>query len=332
VFAGTGRPFARSCLLERADWRFAAHRAGEKNLPGESSIQKEYAMIRTCLFAAIVMAAVPAHYAAAQTYKFKTIKDGKGMNTAMHDINDKNVAVGGVFPLGVTFRNCFVLTGKTITPLNDPNGVNGTECWGISKSGAIVGDYLDANNNDIGYIDVNGTFTDVKPPKSVFTLAYGVNSSNVVIGYYLDAKGNSYGFLFDGTKYTKITIKGGTSTEGFGINDAGDYTVTTVLSDGLTHSYLFSGGTQTEIIFPNFAQTAAHHINNNGQIVATVIDSSSNYFAGVYDTKKNKYYTLSDPKAANITIGDGINDKETIVGRYQDSGGDSYGYVAKGKL
>jgi len=289
-------------------------------------------MIRTCLFAAALMAAVPAHYAAAQTYKFKTIKDGKGMNTAMHDINDSNVAVGGVFADGVTFRNCFVLTGKTITPLNDPNGVNGTECWGISKSGTIVGDYLDANNNDIAYIDVNGTFTDVKPPKSVFSLAYGVNSSNVVIGYYLDKSGNSYGFLFDGTKYTKITIKGGTGTEGFGINDAGDYTVTTTLSDGLTHSYLFVGGKSTEIAFPNYEETAAHHINNNGQIVATVIDTSGDYYAGVYDTKANAYYTLSDPLAANITIGDGINDKETVVGRYQNSDSISYGYVAKGKL
>jgi hypothetical protein len=306
---------------------------GRKNFPGESSIQKEHAMIRTCLFAAVVMAAVPAHYAAAQTYKFKTIKDGKGLNTAMHDINDSNVGVGGSFENGVTLRNCFVLTGKTKTALNDPNGVNGTECWGISKSGTIVGDYLNADNVSIGYIYTNGTFTDINPPKSVDTVVYGVNSSNVAIGYYLDSSGTSYGFLFDGTKYTNITIKGGTDTEGFGINDAGDYTVTTVLTDGLTHSYLFTGPKKkTEIIFPSAEETAAHHINNNEQIVATVIDSNGDYFAGVYDVNADAYYTLSDPLGDNITIGDGINDKETIVGRYQNSDGESYGYVAKGKL
>ena len=288
-------------------------------------------MIRTCLLAATIMAAIPAHYAAAQTYKYKTIKDGKGNNTSMHDINDKNVGVGGVFLAGVTFRNCFVLTGSKKTALNDPNGVNGTECWGISKSGAIVGDYLDANNNDIGYLDVNGTFTDIKPPKSVFTIAYGVNSSNTVIGYYLDKSGNSYGFLFDGTKYTKITVKGGTTTEGFGINDNGDYTVTTVESDGFTHSFLYSGGKSTEIVFPKYQQVAAHHINNNGQVSATIIDSNGNYFAGVYDSKKGKYYTLTDP-LGTLTIGDGINDSETVVGRYQDTNGNSYGFVAKGKL
>ena len=290
-------------------------------------------MIRTCLFAAAIMAAVPAHYAAAQTYKYKTIMDGKGNNTSMHDINDSNVGVGGVFLEGVTFRNCFVLTGKTKTALNDPNGAGGTECWGISKSGTIVGDYLNTSGASVGYIYSNGTFTDVNPPKSVDTVVYGVNSSSVAIGYYLDKSGNSYGFLFDGKKYTNITIKGGTSTEGFGINDAGDYTVTTVLSDGLTHSYLYTGGKKgTEIVFPNYAQTAAHHINNNGQIVATIIDSSGDYYAGVYDTKADAYYTLTDPLAASITIGDGINDKETVVGRYQDSSGNSYGFVAKGKL
>lgn len=288
-------------------------------------------MIRTCLLAATIMAAIPAHYAAAQTYKYKTIKDGKGNNTAMHDINDKNVGVGGVFLAGVTFRNCFVLTGSKKTALNDPNGVGGTECWGISKSGSIVGDYLNASGISVGYIYTKGAFTDVNPPKSVDTIAYGVNSSNVVIGYYLDKSGNSYGFLFDGKKYTNITIKGDTNTEGFGINDAGDYTVTTLESDGFTHSFLYTGGKPTEIIFPNYQQVAAHHLNNNGQVSATIIDSSGNYFAGVYDSKKGTYYTLTDP-LGTITIGDGINDKETVVGRYQDSSGNSYGFVAKGKL
>jgi hypothetical protein len=278
------------------------------------------------------MAAVPAHHATAQTYKFETIKDGKYQNTAIQDINDSNVGVGGVFYPGANVRNCFVLTGKTKTPLNDPNGPNGTEYWGISNSGAIVGNYINAKFISIGYIYTNGTFTDINPPNSVSTFVNGVNSSNVAIGYYLDSAGSSYGFLFDGTNYTNITIAGGTHTEGFGINDAGAYTVTTVLNDGLTHSYLFSGGTQTEITLPNSAQTIAHHINNIGQIAATIIESNGDYLAGVYDTQANQYYTLADPLANKFTAADGINDKETIVGIYTSEKGYSYGYVAKGKL
>lgn len=287
-------------------------------------------MIRTTLLAATLLTVVSAQYADAQTYKFKTVKDA-GMNTSMHDINDSNVGVGGVFEQGATVRPCIVVKGKNITTLSDPNAVNGTECWGISSNGIIVGDYFDVNLNALGYIYSNGTFTDIVPPKSTYTVVYGVNASGVAIGYYLDSKGDQYGFLFDGTKYTKIKIKGGTTVEGFGINDAGNYTVEAILSDGFEHSYLYSGKTKTEIVFPNIQQVAAHHINNNGQISATIIDSNDVYYAGVYDPNANAYYQISDPKGT-ITIGDGINDSETLVGRYQDADDNSFGYIAKGKL
>ncbi len=288
-------------------------------------------MNRTSLVAAVLLAALPAHYAAAQKYTFTTITDGKGMMTSMHDINAKGTAVGGVFASLGDVRNCFVLTGKKKTPLNDPNAVNGTECWGISSTGTIVGDYVDANEADHGYIYSNGTFSDIAPPGSVYTVVYGVNASNVAIGYYIDKKGVYFGFLYDGTKFTKLTVKGGTTTEGFGIDDAGDYTLTSVLSDGYTHSYFVQGGKRTEILFPKYEQTVLHHMNNNGQISATIIDTSGNYHCGVYDSVKDKYYTLDDPKGT-ITIGDGINDSETVVGRYQTAKSVSYGYVATGKL
>ena len=172
-------------------------------------------MIRITLLAATVLTAVFAQQATAQTYKFKKITDGKGLNTSLHDINESGVAVGGVFAPGATLRPCFVLKGKTKTALNDPNGVNGTECWGISSTGTIVGDYLDANSNEIGYIYSNGTFTDIAPPHANITVVYGVNASNVVIGYYINAKGAQIGFTYDGTTYTDIKIKGGTTNRRF---------------------------------------------------------------------------------------------------------------------
>jgi hypothetical protein len=91
------------------------------------------------------------------------------------------------------------------------------------------------------------------------------------------------------------------------------------------------GGKRTEILFPNYEQTVLHHLNNKGQISATIIDTSGNYHAGVYDSVADKYYTLDDPKGT-ITIGDGINDSATVVGRYQNAQSESFGYVATGKL
>ena len=286
-------------------------------------------MIRTGLIAAIVLAALPSHQAAAK-YKFKPVKDGT-MMTSLHDINAKGVAVGGSFAALGDVRNCFVLSKNTMTPLSDPNGANGTECWGLNSKGTVVGDYIDANNTTIGYIYVNGVFTDIAPPKSTFTTVYGVNDSNVAIGYYIDPKGGEYGFTFDGKTYKKLTVKGASTTQGFGIDNAGDYTLIAVLSDNLEHSYLVKGGVQTEIVFPNIAQVAAHHMNNKGQISATVIDSSNAEHAGIYDSVAGKYYVEDDPKGVGMTIGDGINDKLTLVGRYNDSKGNSFGFIATGK-
>jgi hypothetical protein len=288
-------------------------------------------MFRISLLAATLLAALPSSHAAAQTYKYKTITDGKGMQTSIHDINAAGTAVGGVFAALGDVRTCFVLTGGTKTPLTDPKGVNGTECWGISSNGIIVGDYIDTNTNYNGYIYNNGTFTDINPPKSTYTIVYGVNASGTAIGYYLDKNGDSFGFKFDGKTYTVIKVKNGTGTQGFGIDDAGDYTYSSILADGLEHSYLVAAGKTTELIWPTEAQATVHHMNNKGQISATVTDSGGTYHAGVYDGTTGTYYVLDDPKGVS-TIGDAINDKLTVVGRYNTSTGGSYGYVAKGKL
>ena len=286
-------------------------------------------MIRTGLIAAVLLAALPSHQAAAK-YKFKAIKDGT-MMTSLHDINAKGVAVGGSFAALGDVRNCFILSGNTMTTLSDPNGTGGTECWGINTKGTVVGDYIDANNATVAYIYSKGVFTDITPPKSTFAIAYGVNDSNVVIGYYIDPKGGTYGFTFDGTTYTKLAVKGASTTQGFGIDNAGDYTEIAVLSDGLEHSYLVKGGKASEIVFPNITQVAAHHMNNKGQISATVIDSANADHAGIYDSVTGTYYVIDDPKGVGMTIGDGINDKKTLVGRYNTSKAISLGYIATGK-
>jgi hypothetical protein len=300
---------------------------------------KEHSMIRTSLMAAVLLAAMPLQHAGAQDaapkahYKFKNVKDGK-QETAVSSINNAGVATVGYFAALGDVRNCYTLQGKTKTKLSDPNGVNGTECWDINNTGSIVGDYVDANDAYHGYIyDIaKTTFTDIAPPGSISTVAYGVNDSNVVIGYYLDKKGNSHGFIYDGSKYTVINIKGGTDTEGFGINNAGDYTVTTVLADSLEHSYLFSGGKKTEIKFKGYTQVAAHHINSKGVLCATLIDSNSVYHGGVFDSVTGKHYVVDDPMAHD-TVMDGINDKDSLAGRYDtSSGGASIGYIATGKL
>jgi len=46
----------------------------------------------------------------------------------------------------------FIYNGSTFTDLIDPNGVNGTDAYGINDSGVVVGYYANSNNNGIGFI------------------------------------------------------------------------------------------------------------------------------------------------------------------------------------
>jgi hypothetical protein len=292
-------------------------------------------MIRQRFFAAALLSAVgplAMNSACAQNYVFKQVKFPNGEQAALAAINNGNIAVGGTFAAQGDVHACFVLESKTVTPLNDPNAVSGTECWGINNAGTIVGDYIDGNGTYNGFIDVNGIFTDIIPPDSVHTVALGVNDSNVVVGFYLDAAGHSHGFMFDGTTYKTLKVKGGKDAEAFGINDDDDYTIEAVLSDGNEHSYLVSGKTSTEILFPNETQAFAHQLNNLGQVAATVIDPNGVFHGGVYDSAAQAYYIIDDPKATT-TVTYGINDAQTLVGSFQTKPTKpSIAYVATGSL
>jgi len=292
-------------------------------------------MIRHTLFAAALLSAVvpqTMHCARAQNYVFKPVKFPKGEQAALAAINNGNIAVGGTFAAQGDVQACFVLEGKTVIPLNDPNAVSGTECWSINNAGTIVGDYIDGNGTYNGFIDVNGIFTDINPPGSVHTAVLGVNDNNIVVGFYRDAASHSHGFMFDGTTYKTLDIKGGKDTEAFGINDDNNYTIEAVLSDGNEHSYLVSGKTSTEIVFPNETQVFGHQLNNLGQVAATVIDPNGILHGGIYDSAAQAYYIIDDPKAA-ATLAYGINDAQTLAGSYQTKPTKpNIAYVAVGTL
>ncbi len=291
-------------------------------------------MIRLTLLAATLLAAVPAHHAAAQTYRYKSLKYKADFNGSEGDINASGTIVGGYFKTGAALRHCWIFDGKTKTKtaLKDPDAHGVTECWGINDAGTIVGDYNDKSGILHGYVESGGTFTTIDPPGTTKTIVYGVSNAGLMGGYFLDASGTQHGFLYDGTTYTTVDVKKDTNALVFGLNASGAYTLEATDSSGISVSYLVSSGTMTPILFPGATGgTAAHHLTDTGLISATWIDASNNYHAGVFDSVANAYYDLDYP-GATITIGDGVNVHMAVVGRYQNAAGKSVGYVAYGKL
>jgi hypothetical protein len=292
-------------------------------------------MIRTALLAALVLAALPAHHADAQTEKYKKFGFKAALGAGATGINNKGVITAGYFAAITDVRNCFTLDTKkgTKTAVMEPNGAGGTECWGINDSGTLVGDYIDSTGTYHGFVDVAGTFTTIDPPGTTKTVVYGIANTGEMGGYFIDASGVQHGFIYDGTTYTTVDNPAITSSENvFGVNSSGAYTLYGLNKKNAGVSFLYSGTTITPIAYPKATSTYAHQLSDSGLTALAWIDSSNVEHGGVYDTVAKAYYDLDYP-SAGTTLSDGVNNEMTAVGRFElTAGGTDKAYEAKGKL
>jgi uncharacterized membrane protein len=67
---------------------------------------------------------------------------------------------------------------------------------GLNDTNAIVGYYLDAMQNAVGFLYQNNTLQSLTFPGSMWTVAAGVNNVGEVSGYFGDASGIEHGFTW----------------------------------------------------------------------------------------------------------------------------------------
>jgi len=81
------------------------------------------------------------------------------------------------------------------TTIDDPLGIENS-ANGINSAGQIVGQYLDSNLYDHGFLYSGGTYTTIDDPLATNgTVATGINNSGQIVGYYTDSNGTRHGFL-----------------------------------------------------------------------------------------------------------------------------------------
>jgi len=194
--------------------------------------------------------------------------------------------------------------GYTLTPPygqgnytneNFPNSVQ-TQVTGINDHGLTVGFWADSNNanlvnNNFGFVDDNGVFTDVVDPAGngadnglTVEQLLGVNDKGNAVGFWTDANANTHGFTYNvaDKSFTADDISGYASTTTTAINNKGD--IAGFVSNG-------SGDT-------SFIQ------QSNGQI-----------------------QFLAGPSGATSVQALGINDFDDVVGVYTDNQGDMHGFL-----
>ena len=116
----------------------------------------------------------------------------------------------------------YILKGKKVTTLDDPNAKAGTtSASNIQYNGtAVVGFYTNTAGVSVGFLYKGGKFTDIPgPPGNMGTSANAINDAGDVVGNYADSSGVVHGFLLKGGKYKTLDVPGAVATIATGVSN-----------------------------------------------------------------------------------------------------------------
>jgi hypothetical protein len=254
------------------------------------------------------------------TFKFKAVTIPGSTAVEPGGINNAGVSVG-FYTDTAGADHGYILNGKKLTTLDDPNAAAGTtEGSNLNPDGAIsvVGFYTSSKTgNPVGFVYKAGKFKDiVGPTGAVFVYGAAINDSGAIVGYYSDSAGVFHGYLLKNGKYKTLNVPGAADTFATGINTTGIISLYWLNASGVYESSIYNGKTYKTINVPGAADSFALDLNAAGDVTYEWQDTANNIHGALLHAAK--YYKFNYPKAAD-TYGGGINDKNEIVGGYGSS-------------
>lgn len=218
---------------------------------------------------------------------------------------------------------------------NFPGSVQ-TQVTAINGKGDTAGFWVDAHNNNHGFIEWNGVFTSYNDPNTPHLTGsvnqlLGINNKGVAVGFYVDANGNSHPYSVNQATGVFTALHApGTSKFATGINNKGDV-VGVSTSGGTTSSWLLSDGHLTAFQFPGGSDTEAFGINQHDEIVGSYLDGSGvdHGFTLADPTGPHSVWaTIDNPNGIGSTVVNGLNGNGDLVGFYTDAAGNTDGFLA----
>jgi uncharacterized membrane protein len=303
----------------------------------------------------LVLAAVSA---SAQQFNFASINVPGAIFTSARGVNSTGKIVG-TFIDGTGKVRGFLLTGFPgsnatyhiidFPPSQSPTGtVQQTGSRGINGNGDIVGNVLDGNGKEHGFLLTgfpgdNALFSIIDFPQSqsptgnvTLTFVHSINIYADVVGYYLDGSPTpfpAHGFRLTGfpgsPQFANIDFSGAAATEAFGINDDGAIVGAYAPAHGVSftpdQAFLLEGDTFTTLTSP-VGQNRAWGINNNRQIVGFFEGGGAGLFRG--DLLIGSTFTVIMFPGSKSTANFGINQAGDIVGQHTSPDGKTHGFLA----
>lgn len=197
-------------------------------------------------------------------------------------INDHDEAVGLFVDADTLIGHGFHWnTRGEILELPDPaTDATYTDPQGLNNQGVVVGYYIDAHGDEVGYIQSGGESTTYDFPGQSRTILTGINDGQQIVGVWIDGDENDHGFLLSrkGTS-TPIAFPGAASTRPEDINRHGQIVGSYRGADHIRHGFLFEKGVYQTLDFPGAIDTIPTGINDQGVIVGKYNDFVASFVA-----------------------------------------------------
>jgi probable HAF family extracellular repeat protein len=198
--------------------------------------------------------------------KLTKLDDPKGIGTLCSNLApDGAIAVVGYYIASDGTSVGFLYKNGIFTDISGPQGTTASAAFGINDSGAIVGDYTDANGNTHGFL-LNGTkYTTLNVPGALSTVAYGINNTGNIVVSWEDSQGDYKSSLYNGKTYKTIDVPGAIQSIAQGINSVGD--VVYEWANSGFHGALLQTGKYYKFNYPGAQVTNGSGINDKSTIV-----------------------------------------------------------------
>lgn len=243
------------------------------------------------------------------------------LETDTYAINNGGVIAGDYLDSS-SVQHALIMKGKVYKTFDGPTGSSLIAAYGINNKNTVVGWYYNSSSIETGFEYLSGKMITVTYPGSSGTEVNGINDNDWIVGSYLDSTGVNHGWYWDTKKFHAVNVSGAPQTFVWAINNSNVMTVYTESSTGASmDGYTYNGTTFTKMDVPGAAETVAHGINTNGDIDFTIFDSSNNRHGVLYQASTGVFTQFDDPNGVNETRADGMNDSDTMVGRYTPSSG-----------
>jgi hypothetical protein len=280
---------------------------------------------------------------AAAGYQFRTIDNPADPTfNQLLGINGSGLIAGYFGSGGAGHPNKGYTTAPPYASFVDENfpGSMQTQVTGLNDIGTTVGFWSDTNlgggDNNFGFVDKGGVFTNVNNPATgsgpAVNQLLGVNNGDVAVGFYTDAAGVTHGYTYNiagATFSANIDDPNAVgNTTAAAINTAGDIAGFYTDAAGVFHGFTDIGGAFTTIDPPGSQSTQLLGLNDNGQAVGAWIDAGGTMRGLLYNLANNTFQNVDDPLGIGSTTINGINDKGKLVGFYVGGDDNTHGLLA----